>query len=76
MIVSPSTDRLQQADSVVREALAVLRTIRQHDDNCGKRNCCVSKIIKNLGVAQTPRQVVSSAPFRYGCDNNSLNDLP
>jgi hypothetical protein len=65
----------QEADGLVLQATTVLRAIRYHDDNCGKRNCCVSEIIKNLGVAQTPRQVVSSAPLRHLRDDN-LNDLP
>jgi hypothetical protein len=68
-------NKKQEADGLVVQATAVLRASRYHDDNCGKRNCCVSEIIKGLGVDQTtrPRTVVSSAPFRHGCDNN-LND--
>ena len=64
-----------EADALVVQAIAVLRAIRYHDDNCSKgKNCCVPEIIKSLGVDQTPRQtVVSSVPFRHGCDNN-LND--
>jgi hypothetical protein len=69
-----SKQQQQEVDALVVQAAAVLRAIRYHDDNCGKRNCCVSEIIKNLGVDQTPRQtVVSSAPFRHLRDDN-LND--
>jgi len=73
------SNKRQEADGLVVQAIAVLRAIRRHDDNCRMRNCCVSKIIKQIGLeaAQSPeaRPVVSSAPLRYGCDNN-LNDLP
>jgi hypothetical protein len=72
---SPSKKYQQEADALIVQATAVLKTIRLHDNNCGKGDCCVSEIIKSLGVDQTPRRtVVSSAPFRHGCDNN-LNDL-
>jgi hypothetical protein len=79
MIFSFKQQQQEEVDALVVQAAAVLRAIRQHDDNCGKgkKNCCVSEIIKNLGlgVAQTPRQVVSSAPLRHLRDDN-LNDLP
>jgi hypothetical protein len=77
MIIS-STSNKCQADSVVREALAVMRAIHQHVDICKSKNCRFCGIIKQIGleVDQTPRPrtVVSSAPLRHGCDNN-LNDL-
>jgi hypothetical protein len=81
MIFFSNKQQQQETDALVVQATAVLRAIRYHDDNCGKRkkNCCVSEIIKQIGLEarQSPKAipVVSSAPLRHGCDNN-LNDLP
>jgi hypothetical protein len=68
----------QQADTVVREALAVMRAIHRHVDICKSKNCRFCGIIKQIGLAvdqtsRPTRTVVSSAPLRHGCDNN-LND--
>jgi hypothetical protein len=62
-----------EADALVVQAIAVLRAIREHDNDCSKKWCCVFKLIKKLGVDQTPRRtVVSTAPLRR---DEYLNDL-
>jgi hypothetical protein len=73
-----SSSNRQQADSVVMEALAVMRAIHKHVDICKSKNCRFCGIIKQIGLeaAQSPKaRVVSSAPFRHLRDDN-LNDLP
>jgi hypothetical protein len=62
----------QETDALVVQAAAVLRAIREHDDNCGKRGCCVSKIIGALRVptATPPSFQSPSTPFEELTQNS------
>jgi hypothetical protein len=72
-----SLKQQQETDALVVQAAAVLRAIRYHDDNCGKgrKNCCVSEIIKKLGDDQSPRQTLQRPPTPFVCDSNSDDDV-
>jgi hypothetical protein len=76
MIFSPSNKYQQEADTLVVETIAVLRAIRYHDDNCSKRNCCVLKIIKQIGFEATNPKATNSyfaPPLRHR-ENDNPND--
>jgi hypothetical protein len=69
-----SKEKKQQQDSVVTNALVILKAINnQPNCNCG-RKCCISKIIKQIGLeAANPKATVCTAPPLRR--DNHLNDI-
>jgi hypothetical protein len=70
-----SSSNRQQADSVVMEALAVMRAIHKHVDICKSKNCGFCRIIKQIGfdARQSSEARRVAPPLRR--DDEYLNDF-